>query len=152
MNHSITTYMMYLILIREINCYLMLFDRNIRFCHILPIAFRFLLEVPTWIPQHPHSVCWGSMASPAAAIAPCVGRRARVRELLCGSAPGCPGQGQQLMGVWLMATSGTTAWEKKGLWIHQRLLPQLGKPLLQEIQLLVGQDQFILKDTANMQV
>ena len=48
----------------------------------------------------------------------------------------------------------TTAWEKKGLWIHQRLLPiQLGKPLLQEIQLLVGQDQFILKDTdANMQV
>lgn len=50
MNHSITTYMMYLILIREINCYLLLFDRNIRFCHILPIAFRFLLEVPTWIP------------------------------------------------------------------------------------------------------
>jgi hypothetical protein len=40
------------------------------------------------------------------------------------------------------------------LWIHQRLLPiQLGKALLQEIQLLVGQDQFILKDTdANMQV
>ena len=40
--------MMYLILIREINCYLMLFDRNIRFCHILPIAFWFLLAVPTW--------------------------------------------------------------------------------------------------------